>query len=285
MDCDNKKLSTLDVQNIKGFSEAEAEQRLRNEGPNELPTTKPRSIFAIAFEVVREPMFLLLVACGVIYLLLGDVQEALMLLGFVFVVMGITLYQERKTERALEALRDLSSPRALVIRDGQKNALPAAKWCGAISSSSPRATAFPPMRRWFLRQFLRGRIAADRRIGAGAQTGPGSARPWAAGGDDLPFVYSGTLVVKGQGVARVLATGMRTEIGKIGKALQTVEPEDTLLQKETGRMVRNLAIVGLSLCARGRVVYGLTRGELAGRASWPASPWPWPCCRKNSRSC
>jgi Ca2+-transporting ATPase len=81
-------------------------------GYNELPSAKPRSVFAIAFEVAKEPMFLLLVAGGLIYLLWGDLQEALMLLGFVFVLMGITLYQERKTERALEALRDLSSPRA-----------------------------------------------------------------------------------------------------------------------------------------------------------------------------
>ncbi|HSD56564.1 MAG TPA: cation-transporting P-type ATPase, partial [Methanotrichaceae archaeon] len=102
----------------KGLFEAEAEERLKTEGYNELPSAKARSIFAIALEVVREPMFLLLVAGGLIYLLLGDFREALMLMGFVFVVMGITLYQERKTERALEALRDLSSPRALVIREG-----------------------------------------------------------------------------------------------------------------------------------------------------------------------
>ena len=108
----------FDIKTIKGLSETEAGERLKNEGANELPSTERRSIFAIAFEVVREPMFLLLVACGTIYLFLGDVEEAIMLLGFVFVVMGITLYQERKTERALEALRDLSSPRALVIRDG-----------------------------------------------------------------------------------------------------------------------------------------------------------------------
>jgi Ca2+-transporting ATPase len=102
---------------LQGLSESEAAARLEAEGFNELPSAKPRSIFAIAWEVVREPMFLLLVACGVIYLVLGDKEEAIMLMGFVFVVMGITLYQERKTERALEALRDLSSPRALVIRD------------------------------------------------------------------------------------------------------------------------------------------------------------------------
>jgi Ca2+-transporting ATPase len=109
-----------DIGKIIGLSEAEVAPRLKAEGYNELPSSKRRSIFAISKEVVSEPMFLLLVAGGAIYLVLGDLQEALMLLGFVFIVMGITLYQERKTERALEALRDLSSPRALVIRDGVK---------------------------------------------------------------------------------------------------------------------------------------------------------------------
>ena len=85
---------------------------------NELPAAKSRDIPAIALEVVREPMFLLLLVAGVIYLLLGDVSDALMLLGFVCMVMGITIYQERKTERVLEALRDISSPRALVVREG-----------------------------------------------------------------------------------------------------------------------------------------------------------------------
>ena len=106
--------------NTTGLSEAEVTLRLQQHGYNELPSSKGRSILATAWDVVREPMFLLLLACGTIYLFLGDVQEAVMLLGFVFVVLGITLYQERKTERALEALRDLSSPRALVIRGGER---------------------------------------------------------------------------------------------------------------------------------------------------------------------
>ena len=103
-----------------GLSQSEASRRLQEEGYNEIPSSKGRSIFATAWDVLREPMFLLLLACGTIYLFLGDIHEAVMLLGFVFVVMGITLYQKRRTERALEALRDLSSPRALVIRDGQR---------------------------------------------------------------------------------------------------------------------------------------------------------------------
>src|SRR3989304_2261408 len=114
----------LDITTIKGLSEREALKRLDEEGYNELPSARRRSISGIALEVAREPMFLLLIAGGAIYLMLGDIREAVMLLGFVFVVMGITLYQERKTERALEVLRDLSSPRASVIRDGERKRIP-----------------------------------------------------------------------------------------------------------------------------------------------------------------
>jgi P-type Ca2+ transporter type 2C len=109
-----------DDSSLRGLSDEEAVRRLADEGPNEMPSAKKRGVFHIALEVIREPMFLLLIACGSLYLLLGDVKEALLLLGFVFVVAGITFFQERKTERALEALRDLSSPRALVIRSGEK---------------------------------------------------------------------------------------------------------------------------------------------------------------------
>jgi Ca2+-transporting ATPase len=105
---------------ISGLSSAEAEARLRTDGPNELPGSRRRGSLAAAADVLCEPMFLLLIACGGLYMLLGDRQEALMLLGFLFVVAAITLYQERKTERALDALRELSSPRALVVRDGER---------------------------------------------------------------------------------------------------------------------------------------------------------------------
>ena len=72
------------TEEFTGLSEAEAAERLLSEGYNELPSSGQRGLFSLAFGVVREPMFLLLVACGVVYLVLGDVQEALMLLGFVF---------------------------------------------------------------------------------------------------------------------------------------------------------------------------------------------------------
>ena len=103
-----------------GLSSAEAARRLATDGLNLLPGSAPKSTFAIVREVVTEPMFLMLLAAGGIYLALGDLAEALFLLGSVFIVIGITLLQERKTQRALESLRDLSAPRALVIRDGSE---------------------------------------------------------------------------------------------------------------------------------------------------------------------
>jgi Ca2+-transporting ATPase len=261
----------LDAGNIQGLSESEAAERLKDEGYNELPSTKHRSFFAIAFEVVREPMFLLLIGGGIIYLMLGDVREAAMLLGFVFVVMGITLYQERKTERALEALRDLSSPRALVVRDGTQKRIPGREVVRGdiiIVSEGDRVPADAVLNSSV-------NLSVDESLLTGESVPvrkthtAGPAEMCRPGGDDLPCLYSGTLAVQGIGIAKVAATGSDTELGKIGKALQSIEPEETLLQRETGALVRKLALVGLSLCLVVVVVYGLTRhdwlkGLLAG---------------------
>ncbi len=107
-------------EDLQGLSDQDVMERLARDGYNELPSSKKKTLLHILWDVMREPMFILLIACGVLYLALGDREEALMLMGFVAVVIGITLYQENKTEKALDALRDLSSPRALVIRNGQQ---------------------------------------------------------------------------------------------------------------------------------------------------------------------
>ena len=117
-------LTDQQVKGLRGLTEAQAQEALRESGWNELPSAGKRGILSIAAGVVREPMFLLLLACGALYLILGDVQEAVMLLGFVVVIMGITIYQEQKTENTLQALRDLASPRALVIREGERRRIP-----------------------------------------------------------------------------------------------------------------------------------------------------------------
>ncbi|MCX6667284.1 MAG: cation-translocating P-type ATPase [Euryarchaeota archaeon] len=250
-----------EIKDFEGLSEKQVAEKIEKEGYNELPSTTKRSIFAIAFEVVREPMFLLLIAAGTLYLFLGEKEEAVMLLGFVFVIIGITLYQERKTERALEALRDLSSPRALVIRDGQQKRIPGREVVRddiLVISEGDRVPAdaviLSSSHLSIDESLLTGESAPVRKL-----QWDGSMQKTPPGGDDLPFIYSGTLVVGGQGIAKVLEIGMQTEMGKIGKALQTLETEDTLLQKETRKFVKNLAIVGFILCAIVVVGYGLTR--------------------------
>ncbi len=257
-------LSELELQNLKGLSSAQVQERLKRDGFNELPSSQKRSIFKIILEVFREPMFLLLVACGTIYLILGDVGEALMLLGFVFVVMGITIYQEGKTERAIEALRDLSSPRALVIRDGIQTRIAGREVVKddiIVLREGDRIPADAVLL-WSMHltadeSLLTGESVPVHKIPAD-NVDIQSRRP---GGDDLPFLYSGCLVVQGQGIARVIATGAETEIGKIGKVLTTIENEQTLLQKETGKVVKVIFLIAIVLCLIVVVVYGLTRGE------------------------
>ena len=254
--------SALDLGGLVGLSDADAVERLQQEGPNELPAQKKRSLWYIALEVAREPMFLMLVAAGVLYLLMGEPADALMLLGFVFVVMAITITQERRTEKALEALRDLSSPRALVIRGGEQRRIAGrdvVRGDLVVLAEGDRVPADGLLRRGINlstdESLLTGESVPVRK--APSEEARAADRP---GGDNLPSVFSGTLVTAGQGIAEVVATGPRSELGKIGKALEQVAPEPTLLQKETGRMVSAFAIVGLVACALVVVVYALTRG-------------------------
>jgi len=246
-----------------GLTEAEAVARLKAEGPNELPTAKPRSLFATAWQIFREPMILLLVGAGAIYLLIGELRDSMVLLVSIFVVIGINLYQERKTERTLEALRDLSSPRALVIRDRQQRRIAGREVVRGdlvVLSEGDRIPADGVV-------LSAGNLSIDESLLTGESV-PVRKAAWGAhaqmsrpGGDDLPFVFSGTLVVQGQGFAEIKATGARTELGRIGKALQTVPTEQTRLQNEVSRLARILATLGLSLCFLIVVAYGLTRGN------------------------
>ncbi len=258
--------TTFDPENITGHSDAEAAEILKNEGYNELPSQKKQSLFSILLNVLKEPMLLLLLGAGLIYLFLGEVKDALILLVFVFVVVGITFNQERKTERALEALKNLSSPRALVIRDGEQKRIPGrevVKGDILILREGDRIPAdgvvLSCTNLLVDESLLTGESLAVRKSESTGLTQ--SLQPGQPGGDDLPFVYSGTLVIQGHGVAQVSAAGIHTEMGKIGKALGTIAEEDSLLKKETALIVKNFAIVGGILCALVVVVYGLTRGD------------------------
>jgi Ca2+-transporting ATPase len=261
----------IDLDKVTGLSSVDVSVKLKEEGFNELPSEEKRSVLKIAFSVIKEPIFLLLVASGSIYFLLGDVTEGLVLMSFVFVVMGITVYQEQKTEKALDALKTLSSPRALVIRDGKQMRIPGREVVSGdimILAEGDRVPAdsilLSSNNLMVDESLLTGESVPVRKI-----AWDGQEQQWRPGGDDQPYVYSGTLVTQGQAVLEVKATGARTEMGKIGTVLQKVERDDTRLKQEVSHIVRNSAIFGLSLCALVIIVYGFTRldwieGILAG---------------------
>ena len=259
----------------QGLSAAEAARRLATEGPNLLPGSAPKSTLAIVRDVVTEPMFLMLLAAGSIYLALGDRGEALFLLGFVFVVIGITLAQERKTQRALESLRDLSAPRALVIRDGQEQriagrevvrgdllvlhegdriAADALLIDGQLEVDESLLTGEAvPVAKLPLAQDSQNAQASASAEAPAANAGPPQARP-APSGDSAAHevasvgaIYASTVVTRGVAVAQVCATAAHTAVGRIGADLAaTVEPPSAL-QQGSRRLVRNLGIGALVL--------------------------------------
>jgi Ca2+-transporting ATPase len=237
-----------------GISNAEAARRLEQDGPNELASAKPRTVWHIIREVITEPMFILLLSAAGLYVVLGDVREALILSASVIVIITIAVLQERRTENALAKLRDLSSPRALVVRDGKEQRI-------AGRDVVVRDVVI-------LREG--DRVPADAELIEATQL---SIDESLLTGESLPVsktvhtqdetsrVFSGTLIVSGFGKATVFATGSRTQIGQIGRALHEISDEPTNLTLQVRRAVRWIAVVAVSLCVFVAVVYAFSRGD------------------------
>ena len=248
---------------MQGLTASEALARLNAEGFNELPHAGRRSIARLVFDVLREPMLLLLLAGGAIYFVLGDLGEAALLLVFASLSVVITIVQEARTERVLESLRDLTSPRALVIRGGERIRIAGrdvVRGDVIVLSEGDRVAADATVMQCddllLDESPLTGESVPVRKL-ANAPSGAGPAH---IGGDDLPFVFSGTLVVRGSGIAQVTSTGVRTEIGKIGQSLRSLETETPRLQLQTRRLVTMFAIASAVVITLTVVLYGLYRG-------------------------
>jgi Ca2+-transporting ATPase len=249
----------------QGLTGAEASRRLATFGHNELPSPDRRSLARIASEIVRQPMFALLLAGSAIYLLLGEALDAVVLAVFATLSVSIGIVQEFRTERVLDSLRSLASPRALVLRDGERRRIAGRDVVPGdivILAEGDRVPADAVL--------LDGQdLLADESLLTGesvpVRKRPAAAgeevRPGSPGGDDLPFVYAGTLVARGGGVARVTATGLRSEMGRIGQALRTIALEQPRLQSELGRLVGGFAILGIAVAAFVVILFGVLRGS------------------------
>ncbi len=240
-----------------GLTQAEAQARLRADGPNALPDARRRAWWALLGEVRREPMLLLLLLCGVAYLFLGDAAEAGLLLGFAIIVILLTVVQNHRAERALEALRDLSAPRALVIRgDGQTNDPPI------------RIPGHEVVVGDLVILGEGDRVPADGNlldaVGLAVDESSLSGESVAVSKTLGEAVSGGTLVVSGQGRMRVSATGARTAMGQIGAGLSHANPVASPLQRLTAMWVKRIAIVVGLLCLATSLAWMVLRGDWVG---------------------
>ncbi len=238
-----------------GLSSTEAATRLAADGPNRIDATPRNTLLRLVLDVAGEPMFLLLLAAGAIYLLIGDTREALLLLGFVLAIIVLTVLQTRRTERVLDSLRQLSAPRVRVLRDGIVQTLNAEQIVAGdvlLVAEGERIVADGDV-------LVANELSVDESLLTGESV-PVHKNP-AAPDPNGRSLYAGTMVTQGQGQLRVTATGLRTELGKIGRSLDELHDPPSPLQAETRRFVRRFAAIGLGLCTVLVVLYGLERGD------------------------
>ncbi len=252
----------MNVENLQGLSHEEAALRLQRDGPNQLPKANRRNLLRIFLDVLREPMFALLLGGGLIYWLLGDTTEALLLLVFASISVSITLVQESRSERVLESLRDLASPRALVIRSGERLTIAGTQVVRGdllVVNEGDRVAAdarlLSAQELLVDESLLTGESVA---VGKIAQA-PNTAVEAIA---DNQRLYAGTLVVRGTGIAEVTAIGFNTEMGHIGTALRSIDTEQAHLQQQLRWLVRDFALIGAFAALVVVVLYGLLRVSL-----------------------
>ena len=236
----------------RGLTSHEAAERLRRDGPNLLPQPERRPRWAIVGNVLREPMLLLLLGAAAVYLLLGDPREAAVLGASVLLVIGLTIYQEQKSERALQALRDLSSPRARVLRDGEPCLIAGRDVVVGDVVLVAEGDRIPADARVL--------DESDLQVDESMLTGESVPVRCPVTDGEEPGLHASTLVVRGRGTAEVVAIGSDTAVGRIGAALHTIRRERTPMQREMRRVVLLFTVIGLASCVLVVLLYRATRG-------------------------
>ncbi|MBU6376058.1 MAG: cation-translocating P-type ATPase [Bdellovibrionales bacterium] len=247
----------MKASSFQGLTEAQAAERLASFGYNDLPKSRRSRTLGVLWRVLQEPMLLLLLCCGSIYLFWGEFRDGVPLFASAILIVGITLFQEVRSERALDALRNLTSPRALVIRNGLSRRIPGREVVPGdllqlsegdrVPADAELISSLP--------------IAVDESLLTGE-----CFSVLKAGTEDSNRVqlYSGTLVVSGEGVARVTKTGPHTQLGKIGSSLDLAPEFTTPLQKEIQRIVRLFGALAIFVSIGIAIAYGTARSDWSG---------------------
>ena len=243
----------------QGLDEAEAAARLARDGPNRIERGRRRNVAAIALGIVVQPMFLLLLATALVYAVLGDAGDAAALLVSVVVVGFISLVQEYRAERALEALKELSSPRTRVVRGGRVLRIASQELVvgdRVLIGEGDRLACDASLVR------AHGLLVDESLLtGESAPVFKSAGTPESA--DASHLVRAGTLVVQGDGVGIVCATGARTALGQIGGTLAAIAPRPSRLQAELKAIVRRVAVFAVLVSVAAAFLYAARQGSLA----------------------
>ena len=256
-------LAALGVDRARGLDEAEARRRTEALGPNALERTRHSSLPKLIVEAATEPFVLLLLAAGILAVVLGEVRDGLLVLAGLVPIVGADVITEYRGDRALEALREASAPRARVRRDGEVREIEASLLTPGDIVLLRAGDVVPAD----LRLVRCERLLVDRSVLTGESIPePASVEPDAADAD-LPdrrsTAYSGTSIVGGRGEGVVVAIGPASEMGRIAGRLADRGRRRSPLQAELDRLVRILLAVAISLIVI-VMTLGFIRGEELG---------------------
>ncbi|MDD3229673.1 MAG: cation-translocating P-type ATPase [Oscillospiraceae bacterium] len=234
---------TVNKPNMAGLTSAEAKQLQDKYGKNELTPQKKESFFKKVIHIICEPMFLLLIVAAIIYFLLGEPRDGAIMLIFVVGIISIDVIQEWKTDKTLNALKDLSAPHCTVIRDGKEQQIASADLVPGDLMMICEGVKIPADG-----VVLR---CADLCVDESSLTGEAEG-VWKTPVENTEptkdywrrdYCYAGTLVTQGTATVLVDKIGANTEYGKIGLGVAAAPQEDTPLQKQTGKLVKTCAII------------------------------------------
>ncbi|KAA6396476.1 MAG: putative P-type ATPase, translocating [Streblomastix strix] len=244
---------------------------MKSFGPNEIEQEKPKKLIRIIFDIVREPIFLLLLLCSIIYFILGDLVEAHMLLAFVVFTIIITIIQEKKTENAVFALRTLSQHVSNVIREGKVKRIPGREIVPGdyiLINEGDKVPAdgiiYQCDNLMIDESLLTGESLAVRKEAYESlydndsfDTFPNPSQEQAN-----HFAYSGTMTIAGSAIIIAQRTGVSSEIGKIGKSLKEVKLEKTPLEREMRILIVGMLLTGITLSFLLFIIYGLSNNDV-----------------------
>jgi Ca2+-transporting ATPase len=243
-------------ENYTGLKDEEINSKRIKYGYNELPEVKKKPWLTLLVTTVKEPMFLLLISCGIIYTILGNYLEGLILTSWIIITVLISFFQSRKTENALHELKKLTPENVSVIRNNKHADIPKRELLPGdcvIIKEGDRIPADGTLQE-----------SSNLFIDESLVTGESfmvEKKPFKETSTTC-FLLAGTLVVKGNGIFIVDKTGAFSALGKIGKVLSEIKSPSSKLHSETKKIVQVFFIIGISLSFFVFLIFYLTRGDI-----------------------